>query len=215
MRGFLIWLVLSILFLGSVAFNKKYGLQHLKIGRPVYYTSNPSPTPMPKRRSISKNNIVVPKEQLTPDKWGVAKQIDDVTWTIKVGQDAKMATPQEIFQALNAYRNRHGSASLSWDDNLANFAQERAAYFNKIKSLDQHKGFIEYTENEDNIKKLGFWGVGENASFGYKLEGVHLIEWIFAGDEPHNKNQLEPSWTYVGIGVEGVGVDLIFGKWKM
>ena len=25
--------------------------------------------------------------------WGVAKQIDDVTWQMKVGQDAQMGTP--------------------------------------------------------------------------------------------------------------------------
>ena len=143
--------------------------------------------------------------------WGVAKQIDEVTWQMKVGQDAQMGTPAEILVALNDYRRRYGSSALNWDEKLANYAKSRAVYFNKIKDLDGHKGFQDFLNNEDGFNKLGFNRLGENASFGYRLSGVHLIEWVYAGDEPHNKNQLNSVWNYVGIGVDGTATALIFG----
>lgn len=154
------------------------------------------------------NEVANSKQQ----EWGVAKQIDDVTWQMKIGMDERIGTPQEIFDALNNYRNRHGVGTLSWDVNLANFAQQRAETFNSLKKLDKHAGFDEFSNNPDNIRNLGFKAIGENSSYGYRLYGVHLIEWIFAGDEPHNKNQLDPFWNYVGVGVSGLGVDIIFGN---
>jgi hypothetical protein len=41
----------------------------------------------------------------------VAKQVNEVTWTMKVGEDEKMATAQEILAALNNSRlkSRRGS----------------------------------------------------------------------------------------------------------
>lgn len=146
--------------------------------------------------------------------WGVARQIDDVTWRIKVGQDAQMGSPLEILVALNDYRRRYGSSNLTWDSGLANYAKSRAVYFNQIKNLDGHKGFADFLNNQDGFNKLGFNQLGENASYGYRLSGVHLIEWIYAGDEPHNKNQLNSVWNYVGIGVDGTATDLIFGTGK-
>jgi len=147
--------------------------------------------------------------------WGVAKQIDDVTWQMKVGQDAQMGTPSEILIALNDYRRRYGVSNLSLDSKLSDYAKSRAVYFTKIKDLDGHKGFMDFLNNQDGFNKLGFNQLGENASFGYKLSGVHLIEWIYAGDEPHNKNQLNSIWNYVGIGVDGTATALIFGTGKL
>ncbi len=144
--------------------------------------------------------------------WGVATQIDAHTWTMKVGFDSRMATPKEILDALNNYRSIHGSGYLAWDDNLAAFAQERADYFNRIKSTDEHAGFNDYLNNPDNVRKLNFYTLGENSSYGFQLLGVHLIEWMYAGDSAHNDNQLNPAWTHVGIGVSGTATDLIFGK---
>lgn len=147
--------------------------------------------------------------------WGIAKQIDENTWTMKIGEDQKMATPNDVFDALNTYRRQKGVGSLTWDDKLAELAGKRAATFQSIQKLDGHAGFSEYFKDEQNLKNIGFWGVGENSSYGFRLEGVHLIEWIFAGDKPHDDNQLDPSWTHVGIGVASTGVDVIFGKDKM
>jgi uncharacterized protein YkwD len=143
--------------------------------------------------------------------WGISKQVDAHTWTLKVGQDSVMATPMEIFDALNNYRRRYGSQALTWDQKLADFAQSRAVYLNQIKNTDDHKGFLDYLNNQDGFNKLGFTSLGENMFYGYRLSGVHIIEWVYAGDEPHNSNQLDNKWNYVGIGVSGLGNSIIYG----
>lgn len=147
--------------------------------------------------------------------WGKAYQIGESTWTMQVGQDNRMATPREIFDALNVYRQRNGKSSLSWDDKLSSYAQSRTDGFSKAGNIDAHAGFNDYLNNQDGFRKLAFYEVGENSSFGYKMLGVHLIEWIYAGDEPHNLNQLSSKWSHVGIGVTGTATDLIFGGQKM
>jgi len=157
---------------------------------------------------VTSKVVVLPEDN---EPWGVAKQIDDVTWTMKVGEDERMGTPQEVFEALNNYRQQYGRGKLVWDQNLANFAQERANFFDLAKSTDKHAGFKACMEKEECSSKLGRDYLGENSAYGYKLYGVHLIEWIFAGDEPHNSNQLNTRWIYAGVGVKGLGVDIIFG----
>lgn len=150
-----------------------------------------------------------------PTEWGKAVQIDEHTWTMKTGGDSKMASPEEILQALNDYRRNHGSQILTMDSKLSDYAQTRADYFYSIKSLDGHKGFNNFLDNEDGYHKLGYNWLGENDSIGYKLNGVHLIEWVYAGDDPHNKNQLDIKWDHVGIAVKGTATCLIFGTAKL
>jgi uncharacterized protein YkwD len=160
-------------------------------------------------------NAVVPQGSIqkksSEGEWGVAKQVDEHTWTMQVADDARMATSQEIFVALNSYRQKQGKGTLIWDNGLASYAKQRSDYFVSIKKLDGHAGFSDFVDNQDGFKKLGFGGLGENSSYGYKLEGVHLIEWVYAGDKPHNDNQLNSAWTHVGIGVSGTATNLIFG----
>lgn len=173
------------------------------------------PTPTIK---VTPTGIIKKKIYPTPtgdnEPWGIARQIDDVTWTMKVGQDAKMATAKEIWEALNEYRKVQGSQILNWDTKLADYAQSRAKYLNSLKNVDGHKGFNDFVQNDDGFNKLGFTMLGENISYGYKLNGVHIIEWMYAGDKPHNDNQLDNRWNYVGIGVDGLATCLIFGTGK-
>lgn len=180
-----------------------------------------TPTPTIRAKKIITATPTTIKKKIviitpTPDNetWGIAKQIDEVTWTMKVGEDKTMATAKEIWEALNEYRKNHGSQVLNWDTKLADYAQSRAKYLNSIRAVDKHSGFTNFVNNEDGFNKLGFTMLGENISFGYKLNGVHTIEWMYAGDEPHNKNQLDNRWNYVGIGVDGLATCLIFGTGK-
>ena len=133
---------------------------------------------------------------------------------MKIGEDTTMATAKEVLAALNEYRKVQGSQVLNWDEKLGNYARDRAKYLNGIKSVDQHKGFSDFVENQDGFNKLGFTALGENISYGFKLNGVHVIEWMYAGDKPHNDNQLDNRWNYVGIGVDGLATCLIFGTGK-
>ncbi len=187
---------------------------------PLKQSSLPKPSLLPKQEiaSPSPNPKPSPSAKITQQlvqatgPWGVAQQIDDVTWTMKIGFDDRMAAPKEIFEALNIYRNSNGSHAMQWDDKLAAYAQSRADYFASIKNTDGHKGLNVFLSNPDNFGVLGATNIGENSSYGYRLLGVHIIEWLYASDEPHNKNQLDPKWNRVGIGVKDTATDLIFGS---
>ena len=158
-------------------------------------------TPIPKQKSQSDDEV-----------WGEAKKIDDHTYTIKIAYDDRMATANEILQALNNYRNQHGQWSLNMDQNLLNYSQTRAQLFADIKTTDKHEGFNDYLTNHDGFKKLGYARLGENSYFGGPLYGVHIIEWVFAKSPEHDANQLYGEWTDVGIGVTDTSVNLIFAS---
>lgn len=162
------------------------------------------PTIIPTRTPVI--NTPVPQE----NDWGVAKQINEHTYTIKIDYDTSMASGQEILFALNAYRQTHGKGSLSWDQRLADYATGRANLFKSIGNTDSHAGFENFLNNEDGFSKLGFNRLGENSYFGGPLTGTHLIEWVFAKSPGHNANQLD-SWSHVGIGVTDTAVNLNFG----
>lgn len=149
--------------------------------------------------------------------WGKSERVEgtDHGWTMKVGNDPVMGTAQETFDALNVYRSKKGVRGLNWDGNLGSYAQQRAADLVANGGVDDHKGFKEYIDNTDNRKRLGFYGLGENASCGFRLTGTHIIEWLFAGDAPHENNQLNSNWSDVGIGVSNTCVTLIFGSDRM
>lgn len=168
-------------------------------------TKKPTPIPSP---------TIIKNIETDNQPWGVAKQIGEHTWTIKVGQDSVMASAAEILEALNNYRSLHGSQKLTMDSKLSEYAQSRADFFYQKEKLDSHQGFNNFLTNEDGFDKLGFSWLGENASYGYRLNGVHLIEWIYASDEDHNQNQLNNNWNYVGIGVKDTATCLIFGTGK-
>ncbi len=176
-----------------------------------HVTPTPTLSPVPAVSPAPKSDTASPNQ---PASWGVATQVDQHTWTMSVGQDSSMATPQDILQALNNYRQKHGAGTLAWDQALADYAQTRASFFNNQGKLDEHAGFTAFLNNQDGFAKLGYNGLGENSSIGYVLAGVHLIEWVYAGDKPHNDNQLSPQWSAVGIGVSGTATDLIFGGSK-
>ncbi|OGG19442.1 hypothetical protein A2721_02865 [Candidatus Gottesmanbacteria bacterium RIFCSPHIGHO2_01_FULL_47_48] len=151
-----------------------------------------------------------PSQPKTP--WGSTEKIGDHLYRTYVGQDEKMATPDEILQALNTYRQNHGQGTLHKDDKLCAFAQLRADEQARLGNLDSHAGFTKYFEDKNNWQELGITGAGENASQGYTLSGTHLIEWVFSADDEHRSNQLNPNWTLACATVSGSTVDIIFGK---
>lgn len=162
--------------------------------------------------TITTNPIPRLTDDSTP--WGQAVQIDEHTWTMKVQNDDRMSTVEELFTALNDYRRSKGVSVLTWDQKLADYADSRATYFTSIKTTDGHAGFNDFLTNQDGFNILGFNQLGENTSYGYRMLGVHLIEWIYAGDEPHDKNQRNSIWSHVGIGIDGLSTCLIFATGK-
>lgn len=172
-----------------------------------------SPTPLAEVTHIQADPPVkIPQTSEPQLPWGKAEKVDDVTYTIRVGYDAQMTTPQELLEALNQYRRVHSRGTLNWDDTLAVYAQERAQTFQNNGSTDKHAGFDSFLENEDGFNKLGYSRLGENSYYGGPLTGTHLIEWVFSQSPGHDANQLDNGWTHVGVGTTNNAVNLIFGK---
>lgn len=137
----------------------------------------------------------------------------DTTKTIEdVNTDNTMATANEIFNALNSYRNEKGIVSLSWDNTLANFAQGRVNTFAVANNLDDHAGFRSYMEN-GGFEASGFNGLGENsAQLAGPMSGEEIIREIYGASSAHNTSQLDPSWTHAGVAVNGNFVNVNFGR---
>lgn len=217
-----IYLILLILFLCLVFFLNRQ-LDLLILGKDQAnrnavptITETPTPTNIPTITPIPSTPIPTQKPKAvqptsSSTNWGTSEQVGEDKWRLKVGHDDRMATPNEIFEALNNYRQVHGVGRLSWSENLAAFAQIRAN-----SGVTDHQGFNDFLKNQDGYRRLGFLTVGENLAYcaGPTL-GVHVIEWLFAGDKPHNDNQLRTEWGYVGVGVNGYYVDIIFGGNKL
>lgn len=169
-------------------------------------TATASPVPLQKSNEI----VITP----APTNDSRVRKVGQYTYTESVGCDSKMATANDVYVALNNYRQAHGSGPLAWSDKLASVGQMRAGQVvaNGGHS-DEHAGFFAYTNDQSNFAKVGFGSLAENIEGGScSLFGVHIIEWIFAADAPHNDNQLDPSWQAVGIGVDHTVVSVIFGK---
>ncbi len=171
----------------------------IKIVEEKYVAPSQTPTPSPTRKVEGVSE---------------SKQVDTQTWSVQITPSHKNASAQEILTALNSYRQKKGVAPLSYDSGLGAYAQTRANFFASGGALDGHAGFMDYINNQDGFGKLGFSSLGENSSLGFMVDGVRLIEGIYAGDKPHDDNQLSSKWSHVGIGVSGLSTDLIFGGGK-
>lgn len=196
--------------LSDISFFKKNVIISPKITVTPVLDITETPAPTPKQPQTSHKTLPDSGEP-----WGVAKKIGEHTYTVKLGHDERMGTANEIYEALNSYRSAHSRGYLAWDEKLAAYAQIRADHFKTIGTTDEHAGLNQFLESEDGFVKLGFNQIGENSYFGGPLYGVHIIEWLFASSAEHNSNQLDSSWSHVGIGVTNTSVNIIFGGGKM
>lgn len=119
----------------------------------------------------------------------------------------------EVLQALNDYRGKNGVGGLSLDPVLQEYAQSRVNYLKVLGKLDKHAGHQEFMKN-NGFGKLGFNAVAENQSWNYRGDAQGLVERFYGKSSGHNKNQLNPEYTHVGIGINGVFTNLVFGGRK-
>lgn len=127
--------------------------------------------------------------------------------------DNRYATAEEIFEALNNYRNTHGAGNLVWNEKLAEVARIRVEQ-TLAGGRDYHQGFTDFTNDQDNYQKVGFWVLSENigSSGDCPLSGVHLIEYKISKSPAHDAAQREPSWIAVGIATRDGVTSFIFGR---
>lgn len=175
--------------------------------------NTPTPTIRPKP-TATPTQTTIPKTATNNPQY-TAEKIGESTWKVtNVKNDGQMASAQDIFNALNSYRGAHGSFNLSWDNSLSSLAQSRADTFASIGTLDGHQGFKNFM-NDDGFSKIGFNSLGENSAFlAVPMNGERIIKEIFGADSAHDGNQLDPSWQYIGVGINGNAVNINFGKNK-
>lgn len=180
-------------------------------------TPTDTPTPTPVRKKTVTTPIPTKSEipQGSNSSQYTAQKINDVTWKVSnISNDDHMASPQELLNALNSYRGSHGVGNLAFDQKLGEYAQGRADLFSKNGSLDSHAGFQNYMNN-GGFDLSGFNSLGENSAYlAGPMNADRIIRNIFGADGSHDGNQLDPSWTHVGIGVSGRAVNINFGKNK-
>jgi len=178
-------------------------------------TPTPSPTTTPTPKPLPTNTPTPTNTPAGGTKNYSAEKISDTTYKVhNVANDSSMASPQDIFNALNSYRASHGVGGLSWDAKLADLASSRANIFASRGSLDGHAGFRDFMNN-GGFDKAGFNGLGENSAFlSGPMNGERIIKEIFGADGDHDGNQLNGAWTHAAVGVNGNAINVNFGKNK-
>jgi len=119
----------------------------------------------------------------------------------------------QLLSALNAYRQKKGKATLSWDDKLGSFAQERAETFDRDGKMDSHAGFRDMLNN-NGFGQMGFNALAENSSYGDSRDSVYIIETLYGQSSGHDANQLNSEYTHAGVGASGKATDFVFGGRK-
>lgn len=218
-------IILALIFLGGfIASNGDFD-KTLAVFTSYLPIPTPTITSTPIIKYVYEPTLAITKSPPAPttkpnnannnEEWGVAKQISEHTFVQQVASDARMATVEEIFTALNNYRNNYGKGSLSWNGDLASWANSRAITYANNGSLDEHAGFFGEAESKGNQYNLS--SMNEGSSYIGKLEATHYVEWILAGDAPHKEALLRDTWNTVGVGLasnDGVnfGIDIIYGR---
>lgn len=174
----------------------------MPLPKPAITVSAPTPIGIVIQPSSSPTVKPKPKSSKTPKPSSAVKAIQTSGMTTK-----------SILQALNNYRSKNGAGSLQIDNKLQEYAQSRANHLKSIGKLDKHAGHKEFM-GSDGFGKLGFNSVAENQSYNYRGDAKGLIEKFYGESAGHNKNQLNPEYTHVGIGINSPFTNLVFGGRK-
>lgn len=120
-------------------------------------------------------------------------------------------TNEEVFAALNTYRQTHGRVPVSEHPNLCEYAQKRVGDLIAFGGLDAHAGFAKDFEDLNNlpqpIKEYPGSSIAENLAYQYcknmttndsfiAQTGTALIEWCFdSSTAGHREAQLSPKYS--------------------
>jgi len=171
----------------------------------------PTPRPVP---SISPEKTPRPSSTPRPSKTPKPSVVSTPNPTVTTAPTTTGINQQTILNALNSYRQKNNASTLILDPKLQIFAQNRADLLKASGKLDNHAGFNDYIKNQDGFNKLGFNTLAENQSWNFKGTAAGLIEQLYGKSTGHNKNQLNPAYSHVGIGVSGSYTNLVFGGKK-
>lgn len=136
---------------------------------------------------------------------------------------------EEVFTALNSYRQSHGAGTLQVDENLCTYAQKRVQDLLAFGTLDGHEGFKKDFEDQKNlpgpIQAYQGTRIAENLAFQscknmtsgesfVAQTGTAIIEWCFdSSTMGHRDAQLSRDFEHACIrSAEGMFVVIFGGK---
>jgi len=118
----------------------------------------------------------------------------------------KMATIEELNQAMNNYRKSHGLNELNINGELCIYANQRA---HEIASVFTHDAFGNHIKNGD-YRNSGYSWFNENIWQGY-FSGTHIVEYAWDRSEGHKHTQLD-NWSGGCAGVYDKYVSFLFAR---
>lgn len=109
---------------------------------------------------------------------------------------------EELWSALNAYRNTHGRHNLNRSESLCQYARKRVnELINRLETtpddpLDNHAGFQRDADSGYVFEATGFNYVGENLAYtpGF-TSATQVIEWGWDTSSGHRELQLSNDIT--------------------
>ncbi len=140
--------------------------------------------------------------------WGKEVKLDAKTSASRFAPDDHMSTTDELFNAMNQYRQVHSLPSLNKNNTLCNMAQNRARELLKLGHLDGHEGASKYAHSQqefDTIDEVLFGGI-------QPVIGVHIVEWGWDKSlTGHHEAINDPKWHDGCAGIAGYFAVFEFG----
>lgn len=144
----------------------------------------------------------------TPFQWTVEKVSEHET-EMSIPADPRMSTADELFDALNSYRQDHNIPAVQKDDLLCSIAQNRANEQIANGGLDDHAGFNKYAQNQNEFSRMGEVLFGGNQP----EYGVHIVEYGWDRSLTGHREVIQDSgWGYGCSGIAGYYAVFVFGQ---
>lgn len=119
----------------------------------------------------------------------------------------RMTTTNDIFVAINAYRESRGVKTIAKSASLCEVAKTRADFQRNLGRLD-HSGFQEVIRGQSEFR-----GMGEILQTNSRpRDATYLVRTGWAGSPSHNDAMLNATFTHGCGGIAGQFVVFIFGK---
>jgi uncharacterized protein YkwD len=125
-------------------------------------------------------------------------------------QTVSVPSAQELFNALNSYRQVHGVASLTWESNIAAFAQAQASYFGETNSFTKDDAYRQRIAPYTSA--INSFVTGETNLIGTTGTATHIINDVLGGSSSYSSLMGATRWTHVGIGVSGKAIVIVYGR---
>ncbi len=136
------------------------------------------------------------------------EKVDEHTTVTWLPPDDRMATPEELFLAVNSYRRTHEVAEVAKSDTLCTIAQKRADEQRALGKIDGHAGFAKYAQEQREFSYVTEVLFGSDQP----QSGVHIVE--YGWDQSltgHREAIQDRSMTHGCGGVAGSFAAFIFG----